>query len=536
MSIGRISRAHLIGATLLLVGLLAAGCSSGSSSTTSSSPAPTAPGSSGAVAATGGGSNGGELTVAIPNISPPFNASTQSNSALRITSNIFDPLIFKDPSTGTLSPGLATAWKQTGPTVWDITVRQGVKFSDGTPMTADDVAFTLSSQRLWGPKALEPSTLASTFTDVKATGATTVQITTKETDPALLDRLASPIGFVVPKAYVLKVGIDKFGVAPVGTGPYMVKGLTPGDHVTLVPNANYWGPKPTYRQVTFREVPEVAARVSGLATGEYQIAATIPPDQQQPIKSNGQQIASVQVDNVVELAFMTNQKGAPTANPLVRQAMELAIDRKSINNSLWAGLVDVPEGFNLPLYKDFYDKKLPVVGQDQSKAKVLLAQAGYSGQTIDLQYISNYYANFDQAVEAMLPMWKAVGLNVKLDPVADYSLLDYKKLNIYATSSNVLLSDPISPLWTDWISPSAHYVKSGRYAPSAQMSAAGQTLAASADAAARKQAFRTIATLWTTEVPSISLWQPVEIDGVAKGINFTPDPRYWMRFAPVPTN
>jgi len=68
------------------------------------------------------------------------------------------------------------------------------------------------------------------------------------------------------------------------------------------------------------------------------------------------------------------------------------------------------------------------------------------------------------------------------------------------------------------------------------MSTAGRALAASTNTADRQKAFDTIATLWTTEVPAISLWQPVEIDGLGKGISFVPDPRYWMRFAPVPGN
>jgi hypothetical protein len=97
-------------------------------------------------------------------------------------------------------------------------------------------------------------------------------------------------------------------------------------------------------------------------------------------------------------------------------------------------------------------------------------------------------------------------------------------------------NDPVSPIYTDWLSPNSTFVKTGRYTPSAAMSAAGNTLATSTSEAARQQAFDTIARLWTTEVPSIDLWQPVETDGIRNGITYNPDPRYWMRFAPVPGN
>jgi peptide/nickel transport system substrate-binding protein len=483
---------------------------------------------------TGPSAAGSELTVAVSAIAPPFNGSNQANNALRITSNIFDPLIFRDPKTGRSSPGLATKWTTVSPTVTDLTIRAGVKFQDGTPMTADDVAFTLSSERLWGPKAIEPTTLASTFADVKVKNADTVEITTTQPDPALLDRLASIIGFVVPKAYLLKVGIQQFGVHPIGTGPYKAQSVTPGQSVVLTANDDYWGPKPTYRKVTFDQVSDVTARVSGLATGQYGIATSIPPDQSDQVKANGQQIVSTQVDNVVVLAFTTNLPGEPTANPLVRQAMQLAIDRNGIANALWNGQVSVRDGFNLPVYKDFYDSTVPVVGQDLAKAKSLLASAGYRGQEIDLQYVTGYYTKVDEALQAMLPMWKQAGLNVRLDPVANYTLLNYKKLNVYPTSSNILLTDPVSPICLDWLCPSANYVKSGRFRPSAQMSTAAHTLSTSTSLPDRKQAFDTIAKRWTSEVPTISLWQPVEIDGLAGGVSFTPDPRYWMRFAPVP--
>ncbi|MEU6606426.1 ABC transporter substrate-binding protein [Streptomyces shenzhenensis] len=475
-----------------------------------------------------------DITVAVPAISPPFNASNQANINLRITSNIFDPLIFRDPKTNKLSPGLATKWTKVSPTVTDITIRSGVKFQDGTPMTAQDVAFTLSAERLWGPDALEPTTLANTFSDVKVKDEDTVEITTSRPDPTVLDRLASPIGFVVPKAYLLKVGEEKFGVHPIGTGPYKVQSIKPGQSADLTANKDYWGPEPTYEKVTFDQVADVTARVSGLATGQYSIATSIPPDQRDRVKGNGQRIVSTQVDNMVGLAFTTNQPGEATSDPLVRQAMELAIDRKSIADSLWNGQVSVHDGFNLPVYKDFYDSTVPVTGQDLAKAKSLLSKAGYDGRQIVLQYITGYYTNLDQALQAMLPMWKQAGLNVKLDPVANYTLLDYDKLQVYPTSSNILLSDPVSPICLDWVCPSANYVKSGRFRPSAQMASAADTLSTGTSQPERKKAFDTITKLWTTEVPSISLWQPVEINGLADGVDFTPDPRYWMRFAPVP--
>lgn len=483
---------------------------------------------------TPGGTGSSGLTVAIPTVAPPYTGSSQAIDAMRVTSNLFDPLIFRDPKTGKLTPGLATKWTKVSSTVTDITIRGGVKFHDGSLMTAEDVAFTLSAQRLWGPDAIEPSTLASTFSAVDVKNPTTVQITTKQPDPAVLNRLASQIGFVVPKAYLLKVGVQQFGVQPIGTGPYKVKSITPGQEAVLEVNQDYWGPKPTHESITFKAVNDVTARISGLAAGQYNIATAVPPDQSKQVEGNGQKIVSTQVNNMLQLAFMTNQKDKPTSDPRVRQAMQFAIDREGLATSLWAGQVEVHDGFNVPVFDGFYNGNVPVVQQDTEKAKSLLAEAGYRGEPIILQYIGGYYPNLDQALQAMLPMWKEAGLQVTLEPVANFTLLDYTKLQVYATSSNFQLGDPISPIYTDWLSPQATFVKQGRYTPSPAMAAAGETLGTSTDATARKKAFDTITKLWTTEVPSISLWQPVEIVGVGSGTSFTPDPRYWMRFAPVP--
>ncbi|MFG1710959.1 ABC transporter substrate-binding protein [Nonomuraea sp. M3C6] len=474
------------------------------------------------------------LTIALPTISPPFNGATQSNTALRMTSNIFDPLIFRDPKTNKLSPSLATAWEQISPTEWDLTIRQGVLFQDGTPMTAEDVAFTIGAQRLWGKDALEPTTLLDSFKSVTVVNGSTVRITTSYPDPVLLYRLTTQASFVVPKNYLLTKGETYFGTHPLGTGPYKVTAVAPGDHVTMAANDKYWGGKPPYQNLTFRAVSEVSSRVAGLLAGQYDIVTTIPPDQTDTITGGGASVDPVQVDNVVSLAFMTEQKGAPTSDPRVRQAMRAAVDWRSLTTSLWKDLTKPPAGLNVPAYGSFHNASQTPPAYDPSQAKALLQQAGYHGQQIELQYIRNYYTNFDAAVQVMQQQWSQVGLNVRLSPVADYTLLDYKKLNLYATSNNIAFPDPISPMWTDWVSPTSSYVTNGRFRPSSEMTKAGTTLSRNLDPAARKAAFNELLSEWDEAVPAISLWQPVEIYGVKSGLTFTADPRYWMRLAPIP--
>lgn len=477
-----------------------------------------------------------DLTVAMPSISPPLTGTAQANNTLRITSNIYDPLIFLDPLTGDLTPGLATAWTQVSPTELDLTIREGVTFQDGSALSVDDVAFSLSQERLWGKDALEPSPLASTFAAVETIDDHTVRITTKQPDPALLQRLGSPIGFVVPKTIIETEGIQAFGLNPIGTGPYKLDSFSPGEKVELSANEDYWGPKPTYENVTFVEVGETSARLSGLATGEYQIATSVPPDQAPVVEANGQKTASVQVNNVVSLAFQTAHQSSPIADVRVRQAFNDAVDLATINAALWGEEVAVPDGFNLPLYgDDFYQAEHTNPGQDKKRSVKLLSAAGYDGSPIVLRYIQGVYPNFDKAIELMLADWTAVGLNVQLEPVADFTLLDLPTADIYATSSNIPLTDPVSPVWTDWVDPSSVYVAGKRGAPSAELTNAMTIVATSLELVDRQQAWADAVEAWGKDLPAIALWQPLDIYGLGDGVSLTPDPRYWMRLAPVPS-
>ena len=156
------------------------------------------------------GAQGGkrELNVAqggdISKFDPHF--STSSND-IRVSFNIFDNLISRHPD-GKLHPGLATEWKLQNSTQWTFKIRQGVKWHNGDPFTAEDVKFSL--ERTWDPKVgTRVSTVFTTIDRVEALNPTTVVIHTKKPDPLLAARLAFYGGQIVPKKYLEKVGDRK---------------------------------------------------------------------------------------------------------------------------------------------------------------------------------------------------------------------------------------------------------------------------------------------------------------------------------------
>ena len=149
-----------------------------------------------------------DITLAVDNLwqtmDPVIGIST---SGARVHYNVFDTLIarnrWEDPNGATLVPQLAVKWDRKTPMIWEITLRDGVKFHDGHVMDSEDVAFSMSEERLWGaePQAPRGKRYAANIVRVEATGPLTVEVELDIADPTFPNRLATPLGFVLPKHY-----------------------------------------------------------------------------------------------------------------------------------------------------------------------------------------------------------------------------------------------------------------------------------------------------------------------------------------------
>ena len=141
---------------------------------------------------------------------------------------------------------------------------------------------------------------------------------------------------------------------PVTTGPYKVVELKPDVSLTLEAHDEYWGGRPPLKRIRFLEVPEVASRINGLLSGEYQFACDIPPDQIAGIEKNA--AFEVQGGTILNHRLTVFDKNhAQLANPLVRRAFTHAIDRQAIVDSLWAGRTRVPKGLQWEFYGDMFN-------------------------------------------------------------------------------------------------------------------------------------------------------------------------------------
>ncbi|HEY4200709.1 MAG TPA: ABC transporter substrate-binding protein [Devosiaceae bacterium] len=470
-----------------------------------------------------------ELRIAVqalPVTLEPVNAI--SNVGNRISNALFDTLIRRDflskedGSGTTLVPAIAASWTRDDERTVTVKLASGIKFHDGSPVTAKDVAFSFSSDRLWGAKPMVPRgpLFSAAFESVDAVDDQTVRFRTKAADYSLEKRLASWISWIVPEKTYREMGPDAFGLKPIGTGPYKFVEFVAGDRVVLEAFDDYYLGKPTASRITFQVVPEVATRVAGLISGEYDMACALTPDNIAMVNAEAKvEARSAQIENVHVYLF---QDDAPVvSDKRVRQALNLSIDRKLMNDALWAGLAGVPNGFQIPAYGAVYDPNRPDFKHDPERAKALLQEAGYKGEKITFRTLNDYYVNSVAAIQMMLEMWKAVGLNVDMQILETWAQVSQPGLQLRNWSNGFQMPDAATPLTSDWGPAGSAQTTSGWKAP-AEYNELAAKVASLPDGEERKTAFQKMLDIWEDEAPGAVLYRPVEIYGVRRDISWKP--------------
>lgn len=366
---------------------------------------------------------GGELNVVVPSVDgedfdPIRFASAGQHNYYPL---VYDPLINKDPDTGKLVPGLATEWTVGADgKSWIIKLRKGVKFHDGTPFTAKDAKFSLDRYMgKFGKVAASGSErLAGLVTSVDIVDDHTIAIHSRSGAPTIPFDLTIEPGaasaYVVPKDYVEKVGLDAFNRAPIGTGPFVFANQELGRRMSFRANRDHWGQVPDVDTLTLKIVPELAARIGQLRSGEADIVSGIVGPAVPQVKADPNlRIRNSEKGHLVYAVIggITNND-SPLRKKEVREAISLAIDRKAIvdhllfGNGAPASLFGFPFSFGWPQDADAMAPKF-----DPARAKTLLAEAGYpNGFTLTL-FAATAGRDFGQAIAQYLG---AVGIKVDL--------------------------------------------------------------------------------------------------------------------------
>ena len=467
-----------------------------------------------------------------------------SNVGTRVNYSVFDTLIRRDflsaegGGGSTLVPSLATEWTRIDDLTLEVKLRDDVTFHNGAPLTAEDVVFTFSPDRLSGENAVltEGPAYFSVLAEVKAIDAHTVHFITKAPDPLLEHRLSSWASWIVNKAdWEAKAATDGgIPMFPVGTGPFMLDEYKADESIRLVAFDDYFGGLPTAATVTFREIPEPSTRVAGLVSGEFDIITNVAPDQIPQINGYDDiETRSVVLANSHVLAYSTQDPVMKDAR--VRQAMNLAIDRQLLNEALWGGRAVVPNGHQYPEFGDMYNPDHKGLEYNPERAKELLAEAGYDGGLIRYTTQPNYYLNALPAAQAIVEMWKAVGLNVELNVVENYTGLDMANLQVRTWSNSTRYPDPVGGLWNLWGPFGGPQRGAGNWAGTENLerfNELGRIIESTVDLETRQAAAWEMLEIWEKDAPGTILYQPLETYGVSKDINWQPYTFYYMDLRP----
>jgi peptide/nickel transport system substrate-binding protein len=379
-----------------------------------------------------------ELKIAVAadvtSIDPHFFNLFPNNN---IAEHIFDKLVQMDADSRMI-PGLATSWKTIDPTTWEFKLRKGVKFTDGSDLTADDVVFTLDRV----PKVPNSPGPFTAYTKMivktEVVDPWTIRFHTAAPHPLMPNDLSTI--YIVSKKAASGMSTEDFnsGKAAIGSGRYKLVRYVNGDRVELVRNDAYWGDKPYWQKVTFKIIKNEAARVAALLSDDVDAIEQPPTADIPKIKANPKFTVTSKISHRViyfnfdhlqrSSPFITGKDGKPLdRNPLtdvrVRRAISKAINRQAIADRVMEGQA-IPSGQLVSERLFGHVPGLKADAYDPEGARKLLAEAGYKdGFNLTIHGPSGRYVNDEKIVQAVAQMLTRVGIASKVEtaPMAPYS-------------------------------------------------------------------------------------------------------------------
>ncbi|MCB9969370.1 MAG: ABC transporter substrate-binding protein [Geminicoccaceae bacterium] len=327
---------------------------------------------------------GGTLIVAADteprNLNP---AMVASNGVFYVSSKVVEPLVEMDYETG-LRPVLATEWggSEDGLT-YTVKLREGVTFSDGTPFTSEDVAF--SAMQVWKPlqnlgRVVFPN-LEAVDTPDPLTAVFTFSV---PTPPQLIENALPALSSVLPKHLYdgSDIAENPLNMAPVGTGPFVFAEHRPGEFIRLERNPTYWGEgQPYLDAILYRVLPDAGAKAAALETGDIHLTAfSAVPLAEMPRLDALDDVTVVDKGYegiTYQITLEINHRRAELANPLVRQALRHAIDPQFIVDVVFMGYATAATGPVPSSAADFYTADVATYDFDIAAAEALLDEAGY---------------------------------------------------------------------------------------------------------------------------------------------------------------
>lgn len=320
-----------------------------------------------------------------------------------VTWNVFEPLYKLNGKTLEPDPCLATAYKVVDDVTWEFTIREGVKWHDGSAFTVEDAAYSVN-------RIIDPdfgSQILSDFSTIKKAEVVdpkTLRIITNGADPILLKRLTKLD--MVSKAFTESKTADQLTLVAMGTGPYIFDKWERGLSISINANANYWGEKPKLQKATFRFIEEPITRLSALKTNEINLAVNMYPEY-------ASELPKVFTEVGMETYWIRfNQFSGIMKDKNMRLAANYAIDLQGLSDALFLGYAAPSPGQMGRKGYFGFSESVKMYPYDPAKAKELLAAAGYKGEPIELLSERGRWLKDGELTEAVAAQLTEAGFNV----------------------------------------------------------------------------------------------------------------------------
>lgn len=356
------------------------------------------------------------LTIAynvnLPSWDPTVGLSAVNPTIQSIYKTVFDQFIDQNPDLS-FKAGLLTDWG------WSedfssihMTVRENAFWHDGSPVTVDDVMWSL--QRAGNPDTGNPiQFIWGKIGEMSAEG-NTITAKMEGFDPSLFPWMAFLTAYILPKDYYEKVGADGFEKAPIGSGPYMLDTFERDSFVRLKRFDKYWGDKPAFETVIFKFVTDASSRVAEIESGSSDITIEIPYEQFDRLsKIDGISGVSTPVSDI-GMIFLNDIDVMEDAN--VRKAAAHAINKEAIVSRLLRGYGVPIDTLQAPQYMAF-DESIKVA-YDPDLAVKLLADSGYSTDNpvkFKIQTTRGFKPKDYEMIQAIVGMWRKVGIEAEIE-------------------------------------------------------------------------------------------------------------------------
>jgi peptide/nickel transport system substrate-binding protein len=373
------------------------------------------------------------LTMAVgapvTSLDPHYHQLSPNNA---VADMVFDKLVNTDAQARRV-PGLATEWRATGPTTWEFKLRPGVKFHNGNPFTAEDVAFTLGRLPNVPNAPSSFAVYARPIQRIEIVDPLTIRFHTTAPHPLLpLDMTNVRI---LDKETHEGAATEDFnsGKTAIGTGPWRVVSHRNGERIEFARNDAYWGGAPAFQRVNYRMITNDAARTAALLAGDVDFIDQVPTTDLAKLRQDQRVVLSEVVGlRLIFLGldhlrgpnenspFITDNDGKPLGrNPLrdarVRRALSMAIDRQAIVERVMEGAA-TPAGQFLPPGVPGHVPDVQPTRYDPEGAKRLLAEAGYpNGFRMQLNGPNDRYINDGRIIQAIGQMWTRAGVRTAVE-------------------------------------------------------------------------------------------------------------------------